>query len=404
MKSKSVYHWLVVGCCSAMMAVVYGVSLNCTGVFYAPMAEALGVGRGDVAMYITMMNLLSGLASPLAARWVKKIKLWLWLAVGGVMDVFALAMWSQVTSIWQLYALALLHGIGNAMLGTVVLSMIINAWFNRRVGLATGIVYSFSGIAGAVLSPALQALMDVVGWRAAHDVAAVLAAVLVVPGVLLLRMNPQEKGLEPYGGQVREHAAAGQAAEEGRAAGKRWAVLIMVLSGFAMSFMTGLGQHLAGDAVVRGFTAAQGALLVTAVMVGNVASKLLFGVLSDAAGPRRTLIGFLMVVGAGIAGLTVAGSFGVMTVLGAMVGVTYSLGGVGLSQLARSQLPPDEANRTYAWSQMAAHVGNSVSSAGIGYIFDMTGSYTPALGLCLCLCLMALAGMTLGIGRDRRSA
>lgn len=383
------------------MAVVLGISVNCSGVFYAPVAQTLGVGRGDVAMYITIMNLVTGFLSPFSARLVKRYPLRPWLMIGGVLTAASLALWSQVRALWQLYVLAVTHGIGNVMLGTVILNMIIGAWFTRRTGLVMGIMFSFSGIAGALLSPLFQRIMDHTGWQTAHDVAAILAAALIIPGVFLLRMDPSEKGLAPYGGD--RPAAAKEAAPP--RSGKPLAdtaVLVVLLAGFVTAFLSGLGQHIAGFATSVGLSAARGALLVTAVMIGNMASKLLFGVMSDRAGAKPTFILFLLITMAGVAGLLILKSYTLLMITAFLLGFTYSLAGVGLSQLTRGAFDTARADHAYALSQTSANIGSSIASAAIGYVYDLSGSYRPAFLFCIVLAGGVLIAVTLGIKGSSR--
>ena len=402
MKNKSLYHWLVAASCCGLMISALGISINSSGVFFAPVAEALGAGRGDVAMYLTIMNLITGFAGPLAARWVKKIPLTLWLAVGGLGGALCLFLWSGVTAVWQLYALAVLHGICNTMIGAVVVNMVVNGWFATNVGLVMGVAFSFSGLSGALLSPLFQRVIDASGWKTAHNLAALLALIVVIPAILLVRMDPREKKLRPYGEGTAAASNKAAAAGSELAANKAYAVFVVIFAGFAAAFLSGMGQHVSGFATTVGLTAANGALLVSAAMVGNMASKLIFGVLSDRIGARKTfliqqaltmlgLAGFLWLARAGFAPVLVA-SF--------LLGFTYALGSVGLTQLCRGLFAAEEGGSIYAWATMAANGGNAIASAAIGYAYDLSGSYFAAiLG---CLVLQALAWVSvMGLRKKR---
>ena len=389
-KKKPVY-WLVAACCCGLTAVAFGISLNCAGIFFSPVAEELKTGRGDIALYITIMNLVTGFGSPLAGRLVKRISLRSWFLCAAILITGAMALWSQVSSVWQLYILAVAQGIGNVMIGAVVVRMILTAWFERSLGLILGIAFSFSGMIGAVLSPVLQGIVDRAGWRAAHDISALLCALLILPSAFLLRRSPQEKGLQPYGAD----AEARKTPEDPRNpvsrrmdAGIPGIAAILVI-GFSGPFLTGINQHISGYATSIGLAASDGALMITAIMVGNVLSKLLFGFLSDRIGSKPAFLAFMAVTVAGIAGLLRFSSFRPLLASTFLIGFTYSLGTLGVAQLARAQFPADKGDRYYAWSQMAANIGSSLSAAVIGYAFDLSGSYRAAFVLCLGLGILS---------------
>lgn len=399
MKSKSLYHWLVAASCCGLMVSALGISVNSSGVFFVPVSETLGVGRGDVAMYLTIMQLVTGLAGPLATRWVRWVPTALWLGVGGFGTAACLLLWSGVTAVWQLYVLAALHGICNTMIGGVMVNLVIGSWFNKNVGLVMGLAFSFSGVSGALLSPLFQRVIEASGWQTAHNLAALLAAVVVLPALLLVRLDPRERRLLPYGGEA-DSAGGGRAGVGGeQAASRGYAIFVVIFAGFAVAFLTGLGQHVSGYATTVGLTAADGALLVSAVMVGNMSSKLIFGICSDRIGPRRTFLILQLLTILGLAGFLALAGAGFAPILCAalLLGFAYSLGSVGLTQLCRGLFVAGEVGRFYAWATMAANAGNALASAAIGYAFDLSGSYFAALFGCLILDAVAWAAVA-GLG------
>ena len=398
------YHWLTAACCCALTAVSFGISLNCAGIFFAPVAEELKTGRGDIALYITLMNLVTGFSSPLAGRLVKRIPLRAWFLCAAVLVAGAMALWSRVTAVWQLYFLAAAQGIGNVMIGSVVVRMILKAWFASRLGLVLGIAFGFSGVAGAVLSPLLQAIVDCAGWRAAHDLSALLCALLILPGAFLLRRDPREKGLRPY---YAGKAEAGKPPENvplpvlpERNAGVPGIAALLAI-GFIGPFLTGINQHMSGYATFIGLTASDGALMMAAIMIGNVLSKLLFGMLSDRKGAKTTFLVFMAVTVAGIAGLFLFFTVRPLLAASFLIGFTYSLGTLGVAQLAHAQFPAEKGDRYYAWSQVAANIGSSLSAAVIGYAFDLSGSYRAAFVLCLGLGILAWICGAAGFRKER---
>ena len=93
---------------------------------------------------------------------------------------------------------------------------------------------------------------------------------------------------------------------------------------------------MSGYATFIGLAASDGALMMTAIMVGNVLSKLLFGMLSDRKGAKTTFLVFMAVTVAGIAGLFLFFTVRPLLAASFLIGFTYSLGTLGVAQLAHA--------------------------------------------------------------------
>ena len=68
MKQKNGRYLLTLICCCLLAASSVGVFTNSVGVFYTPVSEALGVGRGAFALHATLCALVMGFLCPLSVR------------------------------------------------------------------------------------------------------------------------------------------------------------------------------------------------------------------------------------------------------------------------------------------------------------------------------------------------
>lgn len=384
------------------MVIAFGLPINCAGVFFVPVAEHFEVGRGDIFLYVTIMNLTTAAVNLLIISLIRKCKLPVWLGIGGLLVSVSMGFWSVASALWQLYVAAVFQGIGNAMLGSVIINMILGNWFNERIGLATGITYSFSGIAGALLSPVFQSIITASSWQTAHNLCAIIAAALVVPSVILVTMDPRDKGYLPFGGEAQKAGTNVADAQNSSLTGKRRmiAILILMTAGFVTAFNTAMGsQHIKDFGVSVSLSAENAALLITGVMFGNIVSKLLFGIFSDKIGPKLTYLIFISIaiVGFGVLLFLYSIGFVLMIVAALMLGFTYSLGGVGNSQMTQAQFSRTESSKIYAWTQMSSQLGSSIGAASIGYIYDWTGGYSLSLGICLILSAVIALAVEFGL-------
>ena len=355
---------------------------NSAGVFYSPVAAALGVGRGAFALHTSLCTLLAGFLSPVAARLMKKFPIRLLLTIGILFSCGSTALMSVTHSIWGFYVLGLAKGIGFAFCTLMPITTIIGNWFEARRGMATGIALAFSGLGGAIFSPMLTSLIQSVGWEKAYLLSAVISVVLALPGLLTLHYTPEEIGLAPYGGRPRplrqESGKAGKTAPKVNVIGPAlWFLCFLTLFNTAI---TGIAQHFPGISESWGMASQVGAAMISAGMVGNIVSKLLIGVLSDKIGPFaacRTMmctnlaaLTILLLVAPRASAVALAAAF--------FYGAVYSVSATGLPLLTRRLFGENYAS-AFSVVTLFTNTGSAFSLTIVGLIYDLTGGYTLAL-------------------------
>lgn len=407
-KNRGIYHWLIVAACCGMAITSIGIVTNCMGVFYKPVSEALGVGRGSVALFNTIVHLCTGLTIPLMVNLMRKLPLKPLLLTGALFISCGIALLSTAKYVWMFYIIAPFVGIGAAATSSTAILTILNNWFDRKYGMASGLALACSGIGGALLAPTFSTIIELIGWRVAFLAAGCVAALASIPGILLvIRMTPQEKGYLPYG-------SSGNAPVSGNAQKKKnshslkelfsFTFVAICLMGFLAAGMTSVNSHLPGYAEELGFSAAIGALMVTCCMVGNISSKLLLGVLCDTLGAvKGCLIMFASVIVALVTFLVApADSSWLYLVAAILFGAVFSLGGIGLSQMIRLVYGPEKFPSVYAFGSVFPYMGTAIMNTGFGCIYDFSGSYRGALVLSLCMAISALL-ITIVISRKKET-
>ena len=191
-KNRSVYHWLIVAACCGLAISSIGIVTNCMGVFYKPVSEALGVGRGSVALFNTIVHLSTGFATPVVANLMRKGPLKPILLAGALLITAGVSLLSTANHVWIFYVVAPFVGIGAAATSSVAILAILNNWFDLKYGMASGLALSCSGVGGALLAPTFASIIEVIGWRMAFLAAGGVAALVSVPGILfIIRKTPQ---------------------------------------------------------------------------------------------------------------------------------------------------------------------------------------------------------------------
>ncbi len=156
----------------------------------------------------------AGLGGPLAGwavdRWGGR---WV-IAAGAAVLAICLVLLSGMSELWQLYAL---YSTGRAISFAAVASaayVAVSNWFLRRRGLAVGIVAAGSRAGMAILPLLVAVVISATGsWRAGWlALAAVAAAIGILPSLVLIRRRPEDMGLRPDGDVAPLEGTGGTAA------------------------------------------------------------------------------------------------------------------------------------------------------------------------------------------------
>jgi len=198
---KIFYGWYIVGAgFFANVASAFALA-STLSIFLKPLTADLGVSRGVFSLLRSGEGLIGAGVAPLVGQLVDRYGgRWL-LAIGAVIVGVGYLLLGQVESFTQFVLVRLTFvTLGDAMMGSMVVNIIIAQWFLRRRGRA--LAFSSMGIGFAkVCMPIVAASLIVwLGWRQTWMVFGLAAVVLGVGPVLaIIRRSPEEMGLFPDG-------------------------------------------------------------------------------------------------------------------------------------------------------------------------------------------------------------
>ena len=203
------YGWVVV----AVGFVTLGMGASVRTMFsllFPPIIAEFGWERGLTASVFSVGFILAAVAFPILGAWIDRFGPQVVLPGGAILVAAGFMLTTVASEPWHFYVTLGLLVIGCstafAYNGHFVF---LPSWFERRRGLALGVVSAGAGLVSILLFPELQKLIDRGGWRTGcYVMAGVLVFVIVPLNVMFQRRRPEQLGLT-VDGRGSRHAATG---------------------------------------------------------------------------------------------------------------------------------------------------------------------------------------------------
>jgi MFS family permease len=346
-------------------------------VFIAPLEEAFGWSRQSISVAYAINFALFGFSSVLMGALADRYGTRRMSMVGGSLHAVGLVLAASSNSLWGLYlTFGVISGIGvGALFGP--LTYLTAKWFDRRKGLAMGIVLSGTGVGVMVASPLARALIEWGGWRSAFLGLGLLTLVIVVGMGALLCEAPEDLGQFPDGVSAPAALAGGAGAGWTTATAVRtgpfWALLGVFF--FCCASHSGPSLHMVAHAAGRGMSAAAATGVLTTFGAFSIAGRVGLGIAADWLGGKRCLVFALMVQTAAALWLALAEAPWAFYAFGIIFGLAY--GGVYAQYpvLTRDYFGATRVGAVYGTQMCLSQLGMAIGGYGVGALFDLTGNY-----------------------------
>ncbi len=159
--------------------------------------QDLGWSKTELAGALTIALLLSAVLAPVAGREIDKGRGRALFTCSALMAAALLSLLSQVTELWQFYAVWV--GLGLVMAGALYepCFAILTRYMGTDARAAITLVTLVAGFAGTIAFPSSHALVGVVGWRGVTLVFAGLIALIAVPLIAYAVSQAKTVDIEP---------------------------------------------------------------------------------------------------------------------------------------------------------------------------------------------------------------
>ncbi|MCI1943218.1 MAG: MFS transporter [Lactobacillus sp.] len=365
MRKVSGRAWYVLIVCCLISLLGFGLLVNTTGLFFAPLSKAFQAGRGQVSLLVTLQNAAAAVSLLFVGKLMKSKHL-NWLLGGGfaVIGLCLLSLnWAQ--SLVHFYIAWTIIGFLQAMTVTLSIPVLLSQHFKTGLGTAMGISLGASALGGTIFNPIIALIIKQTSWRTAFLVEGLLI-LLLFPLCALIKQpevtNEHDKATQQSGVTQREalHMPA------------FYALLIAM---FALQLVSGSVQHISGYIVTLGMPVMAGASVVSGVMIGACLGKISIGFCLDH-WPRKAVLTAFCVVGLlGWVGLLGLRQTGLLVASGVVLGIGQGVCLVALPYIIEKEFGQRDYSRILALINFFGSVAMSLSVYLNGALFDQTGTY-----------------------------
>ena len=406
------YAWIAAGVTFITLLAAAGARAT-PGVILVPLGNEFQWSRATVSSIVSINIFLYGLVGPFAAALYQRFGLKRVMVTAMALLALGYGFSTLATAYWQFVVLwGVVVGIGSGMAATVLGAAVANRWFTQRRGLVMGLLTASTATGQLIFLPGLASVVTTHGWRGAPLVVAA-ATLLAIPVIWwLMRDDPREAGLRPYGETGPVVAAAPVAT--GNPARRAIDTLIEAMrvrdfwllagSFFVCGASTNglIGTHLISAAVDCGIPEVRAAGLLAVMGLFDLVGTTASGWLSDRYNCRYLLFTYYGLRGISLLFLPAA-------LLGPVAGLGVFAIFYGLDWIAT--VPPtvkltgevfgrEKASIVFGWVVACHQVGAAFATSAAGILRTVTGTYTLAFFSAGALCLIA-ALVVLPIGRGR---
>ena len=357
---------------TALALMTLGCSAMYAGVMVLePLALEFDTGRGNSSLIYSTFMIGFALGGVVMGRLADRMGIMIPALIGSLALPAGFYLAAHASSILEIsLAFSLLCGFLGSSFSMAPLIADISHWFSRRRGLAVGITFSGSYVAGAIWPPILQRMFDAQGWRESFVDLALLTLILMALLSLMLYPRPPTTEQLPTAGSANSNLT-----NSAISAGTLQSLIC--LAGFGCCVAMAMPQiHIVPYVMDLGHPAIRGAEMLGLMLGFGVISRVGSGWLSDRIGGLATLLlGSALQLAVLIAFLT---GNNLVFLYGISIAFGLSQGGIVPSYtiILRAFFPPEQAGWRISTSFLFTVAGMAFGGWIAGLLYDLTGSYT----------------------------
>ncbi|MBW2610013.1 MAG: MFS transporter, partial [Deltaproteobacteria bacterium] len=367
------------------------------GVFFSPILTEFGWTRAQTSAAYSFCIILSAFLSILVGRLTDRFGPRLVMTACGLSLGLGYVLTSWITAIWHLYIFyGLLIGFG--MSGAYVpLLATVSRWFIKRRGIMTGISSAGGGVGAIIIPPIVGWLIYNYQWRTSYMIMGIVALLLIIMSAQLLKRDPAQIGLAPYGGNTEKNDTGNPEADSYSLTESMHTWQLWVLCAiFACNLLplSAMVVHIVVHAIGLGILESSGVKIIAFIGAGGIIGRIILAGAADRIGNKTAIIiGFSLMMFS-MLWVTISRELWMLFIFGFVFGFS-SQGLISVMPLVISELfGLGSLGALLGIVNAGGAIGEATGPILTGWIFDITTSYHWAF---ICCAVLSFIGIILTI-------
>ena len=194
MQSKNYYCWLMLFCLFVIYMASNGMVLNTFTQYTPELMKQWQLDFKQASSFQSTIYLVLALPLPFIGMYLQRGSPKLIMLYGAIGMAGSLFIFANATTIGAVRLFTIIFPICLSVLGLLSCMYLINNWFSKYRGIATGILLMGSSVGPAIFAPILGKWIAQYGWQQAAMYEAITCAALIVIPTLFVKNHPSHVG------------------------------------------------------------------------------------------------------------------------------------------------------------------------------------------------------------------
>ena len=377
------YKYVIAAICFGIQAIGIGLFVS-YGVFINPLLEDFGWSRAAVSGASSLGFFLMGLLGILVGRLNDKVGPRKVMLVTSSLIGLGFFLTSRTETLWQLYLFyGFIVGIGLSSIDVIALSTTAR-WFTYRRGIVTGLVKVGTGAGQLIVPMTASLLITAYGWRTAFTVIGLSGMVLLIIISRFLRRDPEQMGFTsapPDTGKQGVTIEKGIDLTFGQAIRTHQFWLLFAINFAVVYCLLIILVHIVPFARDMGVSPTKAAVAISTIGGVSMLGRFATGIFIDRFNSRLAMILCFLLLIATLMWLQITDELWMIYLFAACYGIAHGGFFTSISPIVAEYFGIGAHGILFGAIVFSGCFGGSVGPILAGYIFDVTGSYSPAFWL-----------------------
>ncbi|WP_088042409.1 MFS transporter [Bacillus sp. EAC] len=401
MKTSKVHYAWIILIVTFLSVIIAAVTNTMSGVMMIPFEDEFGWSRASISGAFAVCITLVGFSGPFIAGLYQKFNVRKVLLVGMGTLLTAILLTTIMTQLWQLYIIwGVIIGLSAGAFLTVLNAYIATTWFEKKRGLALGLLTSSSAAGQLIFLPLLAYVVEQYSWRNAVLIIFSFGMLIYLLIWIFMKNDPSDVGVYPLGADKSNQKQTNNvnpvnAAFEGLKLGVKSKVFwLLAGSFFICGFSTSglIGTHFISLCIDYGYREVTAASILAFMGIFNIIGTTLSGYISDRYDNRWLLFWYYGLRGLSLLILPFALSTNSLVYLAAFA-IFYGMDWIATVpptiKLATDHFGKEKVGVIYGWIYSAHQLGAGAAAYGGGLIYSWLNAYQSIFIAAGIFCLVA---------------